>query len=87
MALDTDSVPPSGVHDPEKFYDSTLPPLSPVYSSASTLEDSLDVEANISAPAQSTDPEKSDDPGPPPNGGFHAWLQVLGSFFLFFNSW
>ncbi|KAF2268060.1 MFS general substrate transporter [Lojkania enalia] len=22
-----------------------------------------------------------------PNGGFMAWLQVLGSFFLFFNSW
>ncbi|TVY83298.1 Aspyridones efflux protein apdF, partial [Lachnellula suecica] len=26
-------------------------------------------------------------PGPPPNGGFQAWLQVLGAFFLFFNSW
>jgi len=25
--------------------------------------------------------------GPPPNGGFHAWLQVAGSFFLLFNSW
>ena len=23
----------------------------------------------------------------PPDGGLHAWLQVLGSFFLFFNSW
>ena len=23
----------------------------------------------------------------PPNGGFKAWSQVLGSFFLFFNSW
>jgi hypothetical protein len=22
-----------------------------------------------------------------PNGGFKAWLQVLGSFLLFFNSW
>jgi len=22
-----------------------------------------------------------------PNGGLTAWLQVLGSFFLFFNSW
>ncbi|PYI05354.1 MFS general substrate transporter [Aspergillus sclerotiicarbonarius CBS 121057] len=29
-------------------------------------------------------------PGPPsdiPNGGFMAWYQVLGSFFLFFNCW
>jgi hypothetical protein len=25
--------------------------------------------------------------GPPPNGGAKAWIQVLGSFFLFFNSW
>jgi hypothetical protein len=24
---------------------------------------------------------------PPPNGGLDAWLQVLGSFFLLFNSW
>ncbi|KAL4782546.1 major facilitator superfamily domain-containing protein [Aspergillus varians] len=23
----------------------------------------------------------------PPNGGVQAWLQILGSFFLFFNSW
>lgn len=22
-----------------------------------------------------------------PNGGAMAWLQVLGSFFLFFNTW
>jgi hypothetical protein len=23
----------------------------------------------------------------PPNGGFEAWLQVAGAFFLYFNSW
>lgn len=22
-----------------------------------------------------------------PNGGFKAWIQVVGSFFLFFNTW
>lgn len=22
-----------------------------------------------------------------PNGGFKAWMQVVGSFFLFFNTW
>lgn len=27
------------------------------------------------------------DVGPPPNGVLQAWLQVLGSFFFFFNSW
>lgn len=26
-------------------------------------------------------------PEPPPNGGLTAWLQVAGSFFLFFNCW
>ena len=26
-------------------------------------------------------------PGPPPNGGRRAWLQVLGAFFLNFNTW
>lgn len=25
--------------------------------------------------------------GPPPDGGTTAWLQVLGSYFLFFNTW
>jgi hypothetical protein len=25
--------------------------------------------------------------GPPPDGGTTAWLQVLGGFFLFFNTW
>lgn len=25
--------------------------------------------------------------GSPPNGGLKAWLQVVGSFFFFFNSW
>jgi hypothetical protein len=24
---------------------------------------------------------------PPPNGGFKAWLQVLGSWMLIFNTW
>ena len=31
--------------------------------------------------------EKSSFEEPPPDGGLEAWLQVLGSFFLFFNSW
>lgn len=26
-------------------------------------------------------------PGPPPNGGLTAWLQVLGCFMLYFNTW
>ncbi|KAK4109807.1 monocarboxylate permease-like protein, mch4 [Canariomyces notabilis] len=26
-------------------------------------------------------------PGPPPNGGVVAWLQVVAGFFIFFNTW
>ncbi|OOF92824.1 hypothetical protein ASPCADRAFT_54322 [Aspergillus carbonarius ITEM 5010] len=39
-------------------------------------------------PTPTTAPAKA--PGPPsdiPNGGFLAWYQVMGSFFLFFNCW
>ena len=35
--------------------------------------------------------ERNDDGGPGemgiPNGGFVGWLQVAGSFFIFFNTW
>ena len=57
----------------------------------SNLEKAIDAEANINIlPAPEDAPasdDSSDDPGPPPNGGFRAWLQVTGSFFLFFNCW
>lgn len=59
----------------------------------SNLSKALDAEANIYVlPAADEVPiseqeQQQDDPGPPPNGGFAAWLQVAGSFFLFFNCW
>ncbi|EXJ82007.1 hypothetical protein A1O1_08075 [Capronia coronata CBS 617.96] len=60
----------------------------------SSLDQALDAEANIDIdadkePSFPTDEAANahDDPGAPPDGGFRAWLQVLGSFFLFFNSW
>ena len=31
--------------------------------------------------------ESKPSPAPIPNGGLVAWLQVVGAFFLFFNSW
>lgn len=44
---------------------------------------------NGSEAAPAADPPKGP-PGPPfsvPDGGLWAWLQVLGGFMLFFNTW
>jgi hypothetical protein len=47
-------------------------------------EKTLDAEAGL----QPQKPPGGGPPGgPPPNGGLTAWLQVLGGFFLFFNTW
>lgn len=56
----------------------------------SELDEALDAEANIEPSTEDPVPVSDgghDDPDPPPNGGFNAWLQVAGSFFLFFNCW
>ncbi|OCT52108.1 monocarboxylate permease like proteinue, mch4 [Cladophialophora carrionii] len=57
----------------------------------SNVEKAIDAEANINISPAAEDATvldaDNDDPGPPPNGGFRAWLQVVGSFFLFFNCW
>jgi hypothetical protein len=49
------------------------------------FEKTADAEANI--PPQQQKPAGGPPGGPPPNGGTTAWLQVLGGFFLFFNTW
>ena len=38
-------------------------------------------------PAPPAGPPKGPPGGPPPDGGLTAWLQVLGGYFLFFNTW
>lgn len=45
------------------------------------------VEAAAEAEAQPTGPPAHAMGPPPPNGGTKAWLQVLGSWMLFFNTW
>jgi hypothetical protein len=42
---------------------------------------------SVLPPLEDVEEAKLPDEEPPPNGGLQAWLQVLGSFFLFFNSW
>ncbi|OAP60615.1 hypothetical protein AYL99_05617 [Fonsecaea erecta] len=57
----------------------------------SNVDKAIDAEANINITPASENgglgEANRDDPGPPPNGGLRAWMQVVGSFFLFFNSW
>lgn len=72
-------------HNPEKDFAR----LTPVPSATSTVDEALDAEARlpVGEPAAPNKSNDDSDPGPPPNGGFKAWLQVAGSFFLFFNCW
>lgn len=48
--------------------------------SLSALKEIEETPASASEPAPKASHEI-------PNGGFNAWLQVLGSFLLFLNSW
>ncbi|KAK4244362.1 major facilitator superfamily domain-containing protein [Corynascus novoguineensis] len=41
----------------------------------------------VGAVAQAEASAEPDEEQPPPDGGLLAWLQVLGSFFLFMNTW
>jgi hypothetical protein len=49
------------------------------------VEAAADAEAEIDAPKPSAPPGPPG--GPPPNGGLQAWIQVAGSWVLFFNTW
>lgn len=46
-----------------------------------------EVSCDLASSSQSSTLEKGDDDHAVPNGGTLAWLQVLGSFFLWFNTW
>lgn len=46
-----------------------------------------EVSSDLVSSSQSSTLENGDDEHAVPNGGTLAWLQVLGSFFLWFNTW
>ena len=55
-------------------------------------QENSSAENHVDAPAQSKTeqpvaPPASSGPPPPPDGGLLAWLHVLSSFFLWFNTW
>lgn len=48
----------------------------------------VDIEATTASPVAEKDTRISiNDLSKIPNGGWQAWMQVLGSFFLFYNTW
>lgn len=49
--------------------------------------DVKEVTTTVISSSQSSSLEKQEDTDDIPNGGTIAWLQVLGSFFLWFNTW
>lgn len=75
----------------------TLEPLQSSPTKSSTmlpLEEKKDVNfevtkvpSDLASSSQSSTLEKRDEDPAVPNGGTLAWLQVLGSFFLWFNTW
>ena len=60
----------------------TLPHESPL---SSSLEKDVDPQGQVESEALAAPPISP--AGPPPNGGLQAWLHVVGSFMLFFNTW
>lgn len=49
--------------------------------------DATTVNSHTKTEAVAVESPKLAGPPPPPNGGTRAWLQVLGAFFLNFNTW
>lgn len=43
--------------------------------------------ASEATPGDAVESEKTAKPPGPPNGGTRAWMQVIGAFVLFFNTW
>lgn len=69
----------------EKDAQHDFPPGSGRASPAPTPEEKKDVEKS---PPENQGPSKpAPGPGPIPDGGVQAWLQVAGGFSLFFNTW
>ena len=52
-----------------------------------TSQQQRDAEAPNEADEEKVPEKPQAGPGPPPNGGLTAWLQVLGGWMLFFNTW
>ena len=59
----------------------------PDTSSSSDAGKDITIVAKPNAHDVEPPPEKVAGPGPPPDGGIKAWLQVVGGFLLVLNTW
>lgn len=50
-------------------------------------EDKKTSDTTLVPSGQDVEADKNGTPDAPPDGGFRAWLQVAGGFFIFFNIW
>lgn len=63
-------------------------PYAPVLNDSQTWLQSSSTTITEKPELQASPPAPVPPPGgPPPDGGLTAWLQVLGGYFLFFNTW
>jgi hypothetical protein len=75
------------IHQQQEHIDALPDAKAPGNMSSSNASDRGPGEKIADAEAQQQKPTGGPPGGPPPNGGTTAWLQVLGGFFLFFNTW
>lgn len=77
---------PSSVNTSEAYL--TEKPTGPPYDAKEISDGSTKDEREAPRPENTSEDPLTEKPiAPPPDGGFAAWLQVLGAFLLFFNSW
>ncbi|OBT58911.1 hypothetical protein VE04_00581 [Pseudogymnoascus sp. 24MN13] len=63
-------------------------PTGPPFDAKEISDGSTKDEREVTLPENMPEEPLTEKPiAPPPDGGFAAWLQVLGAFLLFFNSW
>jgi hypothetical protein len=59
-----------------------------LFEKSSTPPSAVQMSEHDASETEKQQPSKPVDiPSQPPDGGLTAWLQVVGAFFLFFNSW
>jgi hypothetical protein len=62
--------------------------IEPAFDAKDISDGSTKDEREVPLPENTSEAALAEKPiAPPPDGGFAAWLQVLGAFLLFFNSW